>query len=243
MAAAVVASACDFTTEGSPPNPNDARLSARPGTPTASPFPSGFNLIWAGFPSAHLLVPQGFDSSRPAPLVVGLHGANGTADGHRSFLGPYAESNQFLLLIPDSRGYTWDGILGFYSSDIATIDRALKETFRRFLVDPARIVLEGFSDGASYALGVGIVNGDLFGRVVAFSPGFVTETKPAARKPSIFISHGRQDPILPIDRASRLIVPQLRQGGFTVDYHEFDGQHEIPADIAQLAVDFMLEPA
>jgi predicted esterase len=90
---------------------------------------------------------------------------------------------------------------------------------------------------------VGIANGDLFSKIVAFSPGFVTDTKPEAKKPRIFISHGRQDPILPIDRASRTIVRGLQRAGFTVDYHEFDGQHEIPSAIARAGVDFILAPA
>jgi len=35
----------------------------------------------------------------------------------------------------------------------------------------------GFSDGASYALSVGITNGDLFTHVIAFSPGFVAPAR------------------------------------------------------------------
>ena len=217
----------------------DPRLSARAASPTGT-IDSGWHQLWSGSPSAHVLVPAGYDSAQAYPLVVGLHGAGGTADGHRTFFGPYAESDHFLLLIPDSADYTWDGVLGRYGPDIATLDRALKATFERARVDPTRITAEGFSDGASYALGVGIINPDLFTRIVAFSPGFVTETEVQTKKPKIFISHGRQDPILPIDRASRQIVPGLRNAGYEVDFREFDGGHEIPTDIARSATDFIV---
>jgi len=54
---------------------------------------------------------------------------------------------------------TWDVILGQYGPDIAFIDSALAQTFSRYAFDPNHIAV-GFSDGASYALSVGITNGD-----------------------------------------------------------------------------------
>ena len=116
----------------------------------------------------------------------------------------------------------------------------MRSTFRRCNVDPRRVVLQGFSDGASYALGVGITNPALFSRVVAFSPGFVTPSEMQPVKPPIFISHGTNDFVLPIDGASRVIVPHLQADGYNVTYLEFSGSHTVPASVAQAAVDFML---
>jgi predicted esterase len=61
---------------------------------------------------------------------------------------------------------------------------------------------------------------------------------PAVRRgqPRVFISHGRDDPVLPIDACSRQIVPQMRQAGFQVEYLEFEGGHAIPPTIAEAAV-------
>jgi predicted esterase len=240
VGAMAAATAC--AGNSNPFEPSDPHLTARPASPTGTIDP-GWHQLWSESPTAHLLVPQGYDPSQAHPLVVGFHGAGGTADGHRAFMGPYAESDDFLLLVPDSLSYTWDGVLGEYGNDIRTVDRALKATFERARVDPARITAEGFSDGASYVLGVGILNPEVFTRIVAFSPGFITLTEVQAVKPTIFVSHGRQDPVLPIDQASRVIVPALRNAGFTVDYREFDGVHEIPPDIARAAVDFIVAPA
>ena len=93
----------------------------------------------------------------------------------------------------------------------------------------------GFSDGASYALSLGLANGDNVRQIVAHSPGFCLDV-PRHGQPAFFVSHGTSDPVLPIDQASRLIVPALRAFGDSVDYVEFDGHHEVPAAIGDQAV-------
>jgi phospholipase/carboxylesterase len=71
--------------------------------------------------------------------------------------------------------------------------------------------------------------------VIAFSPGFAA---PAAQigAPRLYISHGTHDSVLPIDRCSRRFVPQLRRAGYDLRYHEFDGGHTVPVEIAREAV-------
>ena len=177
-------------------------------------------------------VPPGYRPDRPAPLVVMLHGAGSDA---QNALGPFrglADAAGLLLLAPESRGRTRDG---GYGPDVLFINRALEHVFARYAVDPSRVAVEGFSDGASYALGLGLTNGDLFGHVLAFSPGFVAPVRPHGMPP-VFISHGTGDNVLPIARTSRRIVPRLREQGYQVHYVEFDGGHTVPAAIAEEAL-------
>jgi phospholipase/carboxylesterase len=136
------------------------------------------------------------------------------------------------VLAPDSRDTTWDAIRRGFGRDVMFVDRALDRVFDTMAIDPARVAAGGFSDGATYALSLGLINGDLFRRVVAFSPGFVIEGAPAG-KPRFFISHGTADPILPIEQCSRAIVPALRARGYEVTFREFNGGHEVPPDIAR----------
>jgi phospholipase/carboxylesterase len=223
------------------PDPRRARLTARPSPPTGSIEP-GFHALWSGPPVSFLVVPDTYVPSRPLPLVVALHGAGGTAQGPIDLLGPYAQSDEFLLLVPESDRPTWDVIQGGeYDRDIATIDRALGIAFERCAVDSAKIFLEGFSDGASYALGVGLNNPELFRKLVAFSPGFIPPTNPPSVKPAVFVSHGTQDPVLPIDQTGRAIASALQASGFVVTFAEFAGGHTVPSTVARAAVDFMLQ--
>jgi phospholipase/carboxylesterase len=217
----------------------EGRLLARPQRPTVEAPEHGLHPLKLGGERDGLLyVPKGYRVDRPVPLVVMLHGAGGNA---RHALGPWqklADEAGLLLLAPDSRGPTWDIIAeDAYGSDVAFIDRALAYVFERYAVDPKRLAIEGFSDGASYALSLGLTNGDLFTHVVAFSPGFLA---PAAQRgqPGLFISHGVKDEVLRIDPCSRRIVPRVRRAGYSVLYREFDGPHTVPADIAREALDW-----
>jgi len=127
---------------------------------------------------------------------------------------------------------------GRYGNDVATIDRALEETFYRYAVDPTRIAVAGYSDGASCALSLGITNGDLFTHVLAFSPGIMTPARQRG-SPRIFVSHGTRDRWLPIDRCSRTIVPRLERAGYSVRYREFEGGHVVPPAIAYEAAGWL----
>ena len=121
-----------------------------------------------------------------------LHGAGGDAQSGISHFLHLTDTAWVVLLAPESRGRTWDVLVGGYGPDIEFIDRALEWVFDRLALDTRRLAITGFSDGASYALSLGITNGDLFTCVIAFSPGFMV---PARRrgKPPVFVSHGTHD--------------------------------------------------
>jgi phospholipase/carboxylesterase len=207
------------------------RLAARPGAAAGAASPGLQRLGLDSSRDALLYVPITYQADRPAPLAVMLHGAGGVAEHGLGLLRSFADDAGIILLAPPSRRETWDVIFGAFGPDIAFIDRALEATFARCAVDPGRLAVGGFSDGASYALSVGITNGDLFTHVIAFSPGFMA---PADQQgaPRLFISHGTHDQVLPIDYCSRRLVPPLTAAGYAVHYHEFDGPHTVPQDIA-----------
>src|ERR1051325_3437351 len=106
----------------------------------------------------------------PAPFVLYLHGATGSEQQGIRRLSALADEFGFLVLSPASDDYTWDAIRSGYGSDIRLLDQSLSKAFAQRRVDPARMAVCGFSDGASLALALGLSNGDLFQRVIAFSP-------------------------------------------------------------------------
>ena len=186
-----------------------------------------------------LFVPSGLSHKEMLPLVVLLHGAGADAGAILPLMQGLAEQRRVLLLAPQSVGRTWDIILGRYGPDIEMLDRALELVFRTYRIDPGQIAVAGFSDGASYALSVGVANGKLFTDVLAFSPGFMAP-ETISGQPRIFVSHGRQDEVLPIDRCSRRIVPRLSGAGYAVDYREFEGGHAVPPEMVAAALDRFL---
>jgi phospholipase/carboxylesterase len=210
-----------------------AVLTARPGAADIGPrtMTGVRGLGIAGTRDPIVYVPESLPAGKPVPLLVALHGAGGDAQGGLSVLRAAAEQLGIVILAPASRGSTWDAIREGFGPDTRVIDSALEKVFSFIRVDPERIGVAGFSDGASYALGLGLANGDLFRRIVAFSPGFVPQG-PQNGQPAVFVSHGTQDAVLPIDATSRRVVPALERRGYQVVYREFDGPHTVPAAIA-----------
>jgi phospholipase/carboxylesterase len=209
---------------------NDGRLTARPVGGIATTLQSGALGLGSGERDGVIQMPSAPVAGK-VPLLVFLHGATQSGAGMLRRIGPAADRAGVAVLAPDSRGTTWDAIREGFGDDVAFLNRALEHVFRRLDVDPARVAIGGFSDGASYAISLGLANGDLFPSVAAFSPGFVISAE-AHGRPRFFVSHGTADQILPIDQCSRVIVPKLRSMGFDVTFREFDGRHEMPPDVA-----------
>jgi phospholipase/carboxylesterase len=161
-----------------------------------------------------------------APVMLFLHGAGGS--GRRELRAVVAAADRYgtVLAAPDSRDMTWDLMLGGFGPDVPFIDRVLDAVVDRCDIDVGRLAIGGISDGATYALSLGLTNGDIFTAIVAFSPGGALPG-PLTGRPRIYISHGVSDPILPIDRTSRQLVPALRSAGYSVTYSEFDGGHTV----------------
>lgn len=217
-----------------------ARLHARPARVTHAAPTGRHKLEVSGERDSYIYVPPGYQAAIPAPLALLLHGAGGHAHHGLGLLQHLADDNGVILVAPASTMHTWDVIAKrAYGHDVALLDETLAYVFERYAVDPLHLAIGGFSDGASYALSVGLANGELFSHVIAFSPGFIAQVVPQGQ-PKVYVSHGTRDNVLPIDFCSRKLIPQLRQAGYAVTYDEFDGGHTIPADIAQSAMDWFM---
>ena len=258
VASHVVTSCAAIAACGAPannPRSSQTTLTARP-TATRTTRAAGTHALGLGEArDAFLHVPSNAGDD-PLPLIVLFHGAGGSAERFLRRLGPATGALRVAILATDSRGRTWDVLLRGQNSlldfvigqphspgfgpDVAFLDRALERVFQEIAVDPTRVAVGGFSDGATYALSIGLMNGDLFRHIVAFSPGFLVDGEPRGR-PGIFVSHGREDEILPIDRCSRRIVPVLEKRGYAVNFREFDGGHDVPDAIAREAFEGVVD--
>jgi phospholipase/carboxylesterase len=186
-----------------------------------------------------LLVPDGIDSQRPTALMVLFHGGGGCAAKILPMMERHALDRRFLLLMPQSVFPTWDLVIGGNGPDREALEKALGAVADRFLIDHNRLAFAGHSDGGSYALSLGLTNGDIVSHVIASSAGFMSVLMQTGA-PRVFISHGTADEQIPIDRSGRVHAKALKDAGYDVTYREYDGPHKYDEAVVSCAVDFFL---
>lgn len=186
-----------------------------------------------------LLIPKIYRSDTPSPLMVLFHGAKGDACEWIELLRHIAESSNILLLVPSSSEMTWDLMPAGKSQDVQLLEYLLNEVLGEYSIDTSHVTVGGFSDGASYALAIGLTNPEIFTHVIALSPGSLTvPLRQSGTK--VFIAHGTRDEVLPVS-ASRQIHSRLVSAGYAVDYTEFESGHRVPLAIAHSAVELFLQ--
>lgn len=216
------------------------RLAFVPSPPTKPPLAPGRHDLglWPER-DAVLVVPTGIDPAVPTPLVVLFHGGGGSAQKILPMLEAHAEANGFLLLVPQSLYPTWDIVIAGNGPDRERLDTTLAEVAARFTLDPSHIAFAGHSDGGSYALSLGLTNGQVVTHIIVSSAGFMSVQEQEGA-PRIFISHGIQDEQIPIDRSGRAHSALLKQAGYDVTYVEYNGPHAYQPPVVALAVNFFL---
>lgn len=174
--------------------------------------------------------------------MIVLHGLGDSMEGYRWL--PQAMQlpwlNYLLVNAPDPyySGFSW---YPMDSDPGSAIERSRKLLFE--LLDETRgegfaaekIIVFGFSQGCLMAIEVGAryphpLAGILGVSGYAHEPlRLVRELSPQARAQRFLITHGTQDPLIPID----LVRPQmeiLRKAGLKIDWREFAKAHTIDGD-------------
>ena len=175
-------------------------------------------------------------------LVVVLHGAGGTpASALEAFRGGW-QTPRLVLIAPASKGQTWSVLRSEQDLDLESVNLSLAEAYERCDIDRRRIGVGGFSDGATYALTLGVSNGDLFPAIMALSPGGIVGGQQVG-VPRVFVAHGTLDTVLPIARAGDAVVKTLRDAGYQVTYRRFRGGHEASPETSAAAIRWFLAGA
>lgn len=224
---------------------SDGVLRVRPSAPEAPGARNG-EFRFDAAPKPLAFIPASLDRTKPAPMILLLHGAGGKGDRLlRRFL-PMAEAHGVILLAPDSALKTWDAIRGMqygtapaFGADVGRVEQSLALMFAEATIDSKRLAIAGFSDGASYALSLGLRNTGLFSHIIAMSPGGVAPFEGRANA-RVFVSHGRKDSILSYDNTAKGIVPGVRALGLPVEFVSFDGDHELREPEMRAAFDWFL---
>ena len=136
--------------------------------------------------------------------------------------------------LPDERGIR--------ESQIAVERLIARERDRG--VDSSRIVLAGFSQGGAIALQVGLRHANRLAGVIALSTYLTLENSLDAEASSankatpIFMAHGTQDPVVPLQLAE-VSRSALENRGYQVEWHTWPMPHAVCAEEIEAVASFI----
>jgi poly(3-hydroxybutyrate) depolymerase len=215
-----------------------ATAGKNPFTSRTGDFERHYLLQGAGEIMAYrVFVPAAYNASKPAPLVIALHGLGGTEDSMFDQYGrtipALAEKHSFLVAAP--MGFRTDGMYGAVlsaSADSVVRKRAelseqdvmevVKRMREQYSVDESRIYLMGHSMGAIGTWALGAKYPDLWAALGPVSgTGSVTIVATMRHIPW-FVVHGDADPTVNVS-GSRNMVAEMKKLGGEVVYVEVPG--------------------
>jgi polyhydroxybutyrate depolymerase len=125
-----------------------------------------------------LVVPDGYDPSRPYPLVFVLHGGGSTAAGARTQTDlEKVAAGRAVFVYPDAPGSNWNlDAPASSNGDVALFDAILLTAHNSLCIDPRRVFVTGFSNGAYMANQLGCKRGERIRAVVTHAGGGPYET-------------------------------------------------------------------
>src|SRR4051812_5607710 len=107
-----------------------------------------------------------------------------------------------------------------------------------------RIVLAGFSQGGAIALQAGLRHSEKLGGIVALSTylpledSLDREAAGANKRTPVFMVHGTQDPVIPLQLAEAS-KRALEQRGYDVEWHSFPMPHSVCAEEVEALGEFL----
>jgi phospholipase/carboxylesterase len=187
-------------------------------------------------------------------LMIVLHGLGDSMEGYRwlpeALRLPWL--NYLLVNAPDQYygGFSWYDL---YENSGTGIERSRKLLFE--LLDSTRekkfpseqTMVFGFSQGCLLSLEIGARYPHRLAGIVGISgyahepEKLALELSPQAREQTFLMTHGTQDPLIPVDQVRRQIE-LLKRAGLKIQWHEFVKAHTIAGE-QELAVirDFVQE--
>ena len=210
----LIAGACAGGASPSVPSPTTASPSPSKPAETATPQAE---LVVGGDRPVTVHVPASYDASRPAPLVILLHGYTSSGQGTEDYfhLAPAADARGYVYAYPDgtidsSGNRFWnatDACCNFDKSDVddvAYLAGVIAEIQAKLAIDPKRIALVGHSNGGFMTYRFACDQAGLVAAIVSLAGA--TFADPAECAPSEPVSvaqiHGTADAVIRYEGAS-----------------------------------------
>ena len=187
-----------------------------------------------------LHIPDSFDGTEAAPLVVFLHGGGGNAQSAQNFtnFNIFSDAHGFLMLYPQGgfeampNSFTWADGRGLAPDvqgidDVGFINALIEQLKTEYNINERKVYLSGFSNGSFLTQRIAFENNDQFAAIGiiggTMSQELFNNGDPTRAIPLIYI-FGTDDPLVPFD------------GGFVSDNSNFD-----PVVGIEDAVDFWIQ--
>lgn len=189
-----------------------------------------------------VLVPPKTETSLH-PTMIYLHGRGADEEDLLGLSGYFDDRLLSISVRAPFRfefgeGYTWYDILEMgkpgqqmFQSSYEKLSSFIDDALKTYPIDPKRLFLFGFSMGTVMAYAMLLTRPDLFAGIVANS-GYLAEDTyldyrwDAMAGKDLFITHGKQDPVIPVMAAQRARI-QFEQANARTRYREYTMGHQI----------------
>ncbi len=195
--------------------------------------------------------PEGYDPESAYPIVVLMHGY-GANMRDLADLSPAIHAEGYVYIFPnapipfqigpDVYGYAWTSPGEERKAEEAEqaddmMAGVLREVGEKYGADHGQMVLGGFSQGGMMTYRGGLTATIPFAGLVALSarvsePEILRTRLNSHRELPIFVSHGTQDTMIPV-QAGRESVQFLQELGYDPEYHEYPIGHGINEDVVE----------
>jgi polyhydroxybutyrate depolymerase len=176
------------------------------------------SLVSSGRMREYLLyVPRSYDRSRPAPLVISMHGAGGWPVQQRDLSGwnRLADAHGFIVVYPSGTKGSGPRIWGVgrgpgLTMDVRFIADLIDSVSAEYNIDPSRIYANGFSNGGGMSFALSCTLSD---RIAAVGMVGAALTLPwnwctDRRAVPVVAFHGSADPFAPYSGGESVIFPR-----------------------------------
>lgn len=165
-------------------------------------------------------IPDGYDRSKGAVLVLALHGVNEKQANFMRTMDSMPFLKSAIVVVPQApgEGARWE------EKDVATVADLVREIQEEHR--PPRTVVYGFSAGAYFTFRMALGHPELFAAAIPHSGGLGGRGVDAAaakeKGVAFYVIHGDADGVVPT-QGSRDAVAKLKEAGLTVEYEELKG--------------------
>jgi phospholipase/carboxylesterase len=201
--------------------------------------------------------PKNYDKTKPATLLIGLHGYGDKAYNF-SYIWKYIEDANVIFVVPEApypfvegndAAFSW----GPFAPMESKISQEAYDMVNDYILDLQKYMkskykieqnwLMGFSQGAYFGYMLALKNPKEFDGLLACGGGLVTDVfkesdYKKAKNVTVIISHGKQDTMVPFEEATKA-YDILKGKGFNVELQEFEGGHRVSPDGMKLFLDYI----